>query len=69
MRVYTGHPRPTTRMTYRDIRDAKGHLIARYDARRDLLAIKSRGQLTTVDLRSLREAEEKREEKPKTEDR
>ena len=54
-------------MTYRDIRDAQGHLIARYDPRRDLLAIKSRGQLTTVDLRQLREAEKAEGEKAKPE--
>ena len=54
-------------MTYRDIRDAQGHLIARFDPKRDLLAIKSRGQVTTVDLRQLREREQAESEKPKPE--
>lgn len=51
-------------MTYKDIRDQSGRLIARFDPKRDLLAIKARGQLTTVDLRALREREPEREPPP-----
>jgi hypothetical protein len=56
-------------MTYRDIRDANGRLLARFDPRRDLLAIKNRGRLTTVDLRPLRDEPEPKPEPAKPEPR
>lgn len=51
-------------MTYRDIRDQQGRLIARFDPKRDLLAIKARGCLNVVDLRQLRDAKAEEAEEP-----
>ena len=48
-------------MTYRDIRDGEGRLLARFDPKRDLLAIKARGRVSVVDLRQLREQAEEAE--------
>lgn len=56
-------------MTYKDIRDSQGRLLARFDPKRDLLAIKSHGRMSLVDLRQLRDdeaSEAKEPQRPET---
>lgn len=41
-------------MTWREIRDSRGKLLARYDASRELIEVASRGQSFVIDLRVYR---------------